>query len=191
MLQKVCYNKTERREEQMETKYERLKIEIKEKGGKIMKKFLKITGITIALFIVIGIIAAITSPDSFKEGVKDGMATTQEAPKAAEVKKEATPTEAPISLGEKNALRSAKSYLNYTAFSKKGLIEQLKFEGFSDSEANYAVNNVNVDWNEQAAKCAENYLRYTSFSKQGLIDQLKFEGFTQEQAEYGATAVGY
>lgn len=170
----------------MKTNYDKLKIEIKKKGGKIMKKFLKITGIIIAFFIVVNITAAIINPDIFKE---DGIATTQEAPK--ETKKEATPTEAPISLGEKNALRSAENYLNYIAFSKKGLFEQLKFEGFSDSEANYAVNNVNVDWNEQAAKCAENYLRYISFSKQGLIDQLIFEGFTQEQAEYGATAVGY
>lgn len=148
----------------METKYNKLKIEIKEKGGKIMKKFLKITGIIIAFFIITNTIAVMINPDIFKQE---------------------------INLGEKNALKCAENYLKLMAFSEKDLIEQLKFEGFSDSEANYAVNNINVDWNEQAVKCAEFYLKYTNLSKQELIDQLKFEGFTQEQAEYGATAVGY
>lgn len=87
--------------------------------------------------------------------------------------------------GEMNALKKAESYLRFTAFSKKGLLEQLKFEGFSTSESTYAANNVEVDWMEQAALKAESYLKFTSFSKKGLLDQLKFEGFTTAQAEYG------
>lgn len=94
-------------------------------------------------------------------------------------------------LGEKNALASAKNYLSFSSFSKKGLIKQLEFEGFSNQEAQYAVENCGADWNEQAAKSAQNYLSFSSFSKSGLIQQLKFEGFTDEQAQYGASAVGY
>ncbi|WP_223881188.1 Ltp family lipoprotein [Nesterenkonia ebinurensis] len=87
--------------------------------------------------------------------------------------------------GEANALSHAESYLNYTGFSREGLIGQLEFEDYTTAEAEFAVDNVEVDWNEQAVRVAESYLDYTSFSRQGLIDQLLFEGFTQEQAEHG------
>lgn len=102
-----------------------------------------------------------------------------------------TTTEPPETMGQANARRSAESYLRFSAFSRSGLIEQLKFEGFSTEDATYAVDAVNPDWNEQAAKSAESYLSFSSFSRQGLIDQLLFEGFTREQAEYGVSAVGY
>lgn len=94
-------------------------------------------------------------------------------------------------LGEQNALSSASDYLDYTAFSYSGLIEQLEYEGFSSEEATYAADNCGADWNEQAAKCAENYISISSFSRSGLIEQLEFEGFTKEQAEYGVKTVGY
>lgn len=95
------------------------------------------------------------------------------------------------SIGEKNALNKAKSYLNYTAFSYSGLVEQLEFEGFSNAEAKFGADNCGANWKEQAAKKAKQYMNYSSFSKKGLIDQLEYEGFTSEQAEYGAKAVGY
>lgn len=44
------------------------------------------------------------------------------------------------SYGEQNAARTAKLYLLSSAFSKKGLIKQLKFEGYTGKEAKYAVN---------------------------------------------------
>lgn len=94
-------------------------------------------------------------------------------------------------MGEKNALNKALSYLDYTAFSYSGLIKQLEFEGFSHEEAVYGVDNCGADWNEQAALKARSYLDYTAFSRDGLIKQLEFEGFTREQAEYGVQAVGY
>lgn len=103
---------------------------------------------------------------------------------------EPTPTPA-LSLGQSNAIRSAESYLSFTSFSRQGLIDQLEFEGFSVEDATFAVDNIVVDWNEQAALKAESYLSISAFSRQGLIDQLVFEGFTPEQAEYGVSAVGY
>ncbi len=89
------------------------------------------------------------------------------------------------SSGEKNALDKALQYLDYTAFSYSGLIEQLEYEGFSHAEAKYGADNCGADWNEQAVIKARQYLEYTSFSRSGLIDQLRYEGFTQSQAEYG------
>ena len=94
-------------------------------------------------------------------------------------------------LGEKNALKKAKQYLDYGAFSRTGLINQLIFEGFSSSEAEYGVNFCGADWSEQAAKKAKDYLDYSAFSRQSLIEQLEFDGFTSSEAEYGVSAVGY
>lgn len=93
--------------------------------------------------------------------------------------------------GEKNALRSANTYLNVLAFSYDGLIRQLEFEGYSHVEAVYGADNCGADWDEQAVKKAASYLSIMSFSKQGLIDQLEFEGFTHDQAVYGAKQNGY
>lgn len=96
-----------------------------------------------------------------------------------------------LSMEEKNAIKKAESYLSLMAFSRSGLINQLEYEGFSNSAATSAVDSIVVDWNEQAAKKAESYLSLMAFSRSGLIDQLKYEGFSNEQAEYGVTAVGY
>jgi SOS response regulatory protein OraA/RecX len=91
---------------------------------------------------------------------------------------------------EENARESAESYLDYTSFSRTGLIRQLKSEGFSTKDATYGVSAQNADWKKQAAASAESYLDYTSFSRTGLIRQLKSEGFTEEQAVYGVNKVG-
>lgn len=83
------------------------------------------------------------------------------------------------------AVESAKSYLKYSSFSEKGLMEQLEYEGFTHSQAQYGVEHCGADWNEQAVKSAKSYLRVSSFSKQELINQLEYEGFTSSQAQYG------
>lgn len=96
-----------------------------------------------------------------------------------------------FSFEENNALATANDYLNYSAFSRQGLIDQLVYKSYSEETATKVVDSLNIDWNEQAAKMAQEYLDYSSFSRDGLIDQLIYEGFTAEQAEYGVTAVGY
>ena len=44
-----------------------------------------------------------------------------------------------ISTGKKMALESAKNYLRAMVFSKKGLISQIEYEGFTNEEASYGV----------------------------------------------------
>ncbi len=100
-------------------------------------------------------------------------------------------TRAPVTMGEKNALKSAQFYLQHIAFSYTGLIEQLESEGYSHDEAVYAVENCGADWDEQAAKAAEFYLKYSAYSYTALIEQLEHDGFTYEQAVYGVEANGY
>lgn len=99
-----------------------------------------------------------------------------------------SPVKQQISAGQQNAIGSAQQYLEFSAFSRSGLIDQLEYEGYSTEDATFAVDSLNVDWNEQAAKSARQYLEYTSFSRSGLIDQLVYEGFTYAQAEYGVNA---
>jgi colicin import membrane protein len=43
-------------------------------------------------------------------------------------------------VGQENARRSVESYLDYSAFSRSGLIEQLEFEGYTAQQAVYGVN---------------------------------------------------
>lgn len=95
-----------------------------------------------------------------------------------------------LTMGQANALSSAKSYLSFSAFSYDGLIKQLEFEGYTNEEAVYAADHCEADWNEQALKSADNYLDFTAFSYDGLIEQLEFEGFTTEQATYAAENCG-
>jgi hypothetical protein len=94
-------------------------------------------------------------------------------------------------MGEKNAALKAKSYLRSMSFSREGLIKQLEYEGFTNEESVYGVDQSGADWNAQAALKAKSYLRSMAFSQKGLIDQLEYEGFTNEQAVYGAHAAGY
>ncbi len=102
-----------------------------------------------------------------------------------------TPTKpAAATTGEKNALAKANSYLNFSAFSYKSLIDQLEYEGFTASEAKYGADNCGANWNEQALRKAKNYLDFSAFSYSGLVGQLEYEEFTHEQAVYGVDNCG-
>lgn len=87
-------------------------------------------------------------------------------------------------------MKTAEAYLDYTAFSRSGLVKQLEYEGFSAADAEYAVSHITVDWTAQADASAKAYMAYSSFSRKSLIAQLVYEGFTPEQAAHGATSVG-
>ena len=91
---------------------------------------------------------------------------------------------------ERQAVGMAKDYLKYMGFSRKGLIEQLQYEGFSKKNATYGVDHAKANWNHQAVRVAKSYLAYMHFSRSGLIEQLQYEGFTHSQAVYGAHKVG-
>jgi len=117
--------------------------------------------------------------------------TTQPAASASAAPAAKKATTKPVSVEQANAAKSAESYLSgNSSFSRKGLIGQLKYEGFSVKAATAAVDSLHVDWNEQAALSAQSYLDMGGFSRKSLIGQLKYEGFTQSQAEYGVKKAG-
>jgi len=101
-----------------------------------------------------------------------------------------TPEPARGTVSQRNAVRAAENYIRIIAFSRSGLIAQLEFEGYSNADAIHGVDNISVDWYEQAARKAQSYLDIMPFSRSGLIDQLLFDGFTREQAEFGVGEAG-
>lgn len=102
----------------------------------------------------------------------------------------AAPAAPALTTSQEQAVRVAESYLDYTAFSRTGLIGQLEYEGFSNADAAVAIDSLGVDWYAQAAIMAQQYLDYSGFSHSGLVDQLIYEGFSAEEAEYGVTQAG-
>jgi hypothetical protein len=94
------------------------------------------------------------------------------------------PARSNLSAGQRNALARAKSYLDLMAFSKQGLKDQLVFDGFSNSDAQFAVDHCGANWYEQAARSAREYAKY-AYSRNDLIEQLVYIKFTNDQAVYG------
>lgn len=84
----------------------------------------------------------------------------------------------------RNALSKAESYLGWAGMSEQGLREQLEFEKYPSDAIDYALANLDVDYNEQALAKAKSYDDWASMSDSQLHDQLIFEGFTDEQAQY-------
>lgn len=97
---------------------------------------------------------------------------------------------------QKNAVRSANSYLDMTGFSRDGLIGQLSSpfgDGYSVGDATAAVDSLSVDWKSQAVRSAQQYLSMMGFSCSGLIDQLSSDAgdkYSVGQATYGAQQAG-
>ena len=88
-----------------------------------------------------------------------------------------------------NAIESAEAYSNVFAYSKKYLIEQLKYEGFSEEIAECAAKSINANWKENCVRSAYSYLDLFSFSKKELIHQLDYDGFTPEEIDYAMNQI--
>ena len=90
----------------------------------------------------------------------------------------------------KSALRKAKVYSDTMSMSKAGLYDQLTSEygeKFTAEEAQYAVDNLDVNWKENALKKAKVYQETMAMSPSAIYDQLVSEygeKFTAEEAQY-------
>ena len=133
------------------------------------------------------ILDSIELPAAKAQSESSEESSTEEVSAATSSEKTAT-SESDLTTERASALQMAAEYLEYTAFSHDGLVDQLEYEGFSTEDATYAADNCGADWNEQAARMAQQYRDYSTFSHAGLVDQLEYEGFSAEQAEYGASA---
>lgn len=90
----------------------------------------------------------------------------------------------------KNALRKAKSYSDLMHMSKAGIYDQLTSEygeKFSPEAAQYAMDNLEVDWNKNALEKARSYQDSMAMSPDAIYEQLTSEygeQFTPEEAQY-------
>ena len=145
--------------------------------------------------------AATTPADETSAPAKPTAAVTPaaEAPATPTSKpaapKPAAPKTPELTSGQRNALRSAESYLAMMGMSKAGLIQQLSSpagEGYSKADATFAANHVKADWNAEAIESAKNYMEMMPMSRAALIQQLSSpagEQFTKAQATQAADAV--
>lgn len=110
-----------------------------------------------------------------------------------EIEQQTEPAEEPaeeVSQEFKNALKSAKTYSDMMHMSKQGIYDQLTSEygdQFEADAAQYAVDNLDADYNENALKSAEVYYKDMAMSKSAVYDQLISEygdKFTEEEAQY-------
>ncbi|GAA1941327.1 hypothetical protein GCM10009689_23080 [Brevibacterium antiquum] len=89
-----------------------------------------------------------------------------------------------------SALTSAETYSDMMHMSKQGIFDQLTSEyggQFTDDAAQYAVDNIDADWNSNALESAKTYQNEMAMSPAAIHDQLTSEyggQFTTSQADY-------
>lgn len=152
----------------------------------------------IAAFIVLGVVALLLlvnilgggrdkDPD---QAVPAGTQSTQTEATEQAPPPEPKPTTAAVPTEYKSALKKAQSYVDMMAFSEARLYDQLTSEygeKFSHEAAQYAIENVQVDWYAEALESAITYQEMMSMSPAAIWDQLTSEygeAFTPDQADY-------
>ena len=116
--------------------------------------------------------------------------TTAEETTSQETAAQETEVEEKIPTEYKSALNKAYSYSKMMDMSKAGIYDQLVSEygeNFSPDAAQYAIDNIEIDWNENALKKAQSYGETMFMSKMAIYDQLISEygeKFTEEEAQY-------
>ena len=91
---------------------------------------------------------------------------------------------------QQKALDKANEYVDTLPLSRKGLIKQLEYDGYTTDVATYAADNCSANWNKEAKEMAEQYMDSTTYTYKEMVQQLEAEGFTKKQAKFGAKAVG-
>ena len=158
-----------------------------------------------SLIIVIAVIAALlgTPAESSVSHTTEpkNKAETSSAKKTKSRKSTTDRSDAEVTAKDENipkefqsAVNSAANYSNIMHMSKTGIYNQLTSEygdQFSAEAAQYAIDHINVDWNENALQKARDYCDMY-MSKAGIYDQLISEygeQFTPEEAQYAVDHV--
>ena len=96
-----------------------------------------------------------------------------------------------VSVGMQNAYRQLKSLDEYMYLSRNGYREMLLILDYTEEEANFAINNVTINYKKNAVEQANTYLEYTSTSRDMMIYVLEeIYYFTNEEAIYGVSNCG-
>lgn len=141
---------------------------------------------------VVGLVGLGVSEELENIEVSDNEVEADEATETEEVTEEEESVEEEaeddVPREYKSALSSAKSYSDTMHMSQGAIYNQLtsEFDQFPEDAAQYAMDNLEVDWNENALKSAESYRDTMEMSNAAIYDQLisQFDLFTEEQAQY-------
>lgn len=138
-----------------------------------------------------------TAPTTAPAATAPAATTPAATVPAATVPAATTPVEtaAKVPIEYKSALTKAKVYANSMKMSKAGVFDQLTSEygeQFNPEAAQYAIDNVQADWNANALSKAKTYSDTMKMSSAGVYDQLVSEygeKFTADEAQYGVDNV--
>lgn len=137
-------------------------------------------------FVVLVVIGAIGSGESNESA--DGVSYRE--PQTQQVQEPEPEPEPDVPTEYRSALKKAESYSEMMHMSKQGIYDQLTSEygeQFSPEAAQYAVDNLQADYNANALAKAQSYQDDMSMSLEAIRDQLTSEygeQFTQEEADY-------
>lgn len=138
----------------------------------------------VIVFLFCALAGGCGSDDTSSDQPKDNDKVAEEQKEEKEEPKEN------VSQEFKNALNKAQIYSDTMYMSKQGIYDQLvseNGENFPEDAAQYAIDNLDADYNYNALKKAETYYEEMSMSKDAVYDQLTSEygeKFTSEQAQY-------
>lgn len=121
---------------------------------------------------------------------EEATAEPEPTPEEVEEEPEEADEEEDVPSEYDSALRSAETYSDTMHMSKAGIFDQLTSEyggQFTDEAAQYAIDNVDADWNDNALESAKTYQETMAMSPAAIHDQLTSQHggqFTQEEADY-------
>lgn len=101
----------------------------------------KMCTLLLALMMVLSLAACGDSGTAASQNTDNAATSTATDASDSKDTKKADKTDEKLSVEQESALNKAEEYLNMMAFSHDSLIDQLKFEGFSEEDATYAAEN--------------------------------------------------
>ena len=126
-----------------------------------------------------------SSVDS-KEMSKNSVSTGKESSKEETTK---PPLES-LNENQAQAIQTAKDYLDTMHLSQTELLQMLSVENIDSEDAKFALEYLNIDWNQEARKKAKEYCKHKiGFSKEKLKAQLLFDHFTEEEADFAVSHI--
>lgn len=107
------------------------------------------------------------------------------------------PTTPSMTASQQQAVQAAQGYLTdgegFSAYSLNQQLTSTAGDGFSAADAQFAINYLHPNWDNQAVLAAQGYLNDgQGFSRDSLTQQLTSvygDGFTQAQADYAVARV--
>ena len=145
-----------------------------------------VTVIVWALSVIVSVIMIVTMTATIGSAVEDSQAASQGDSTVAE----APAADPSVPKDYQSALTQAETYAGMMSMSKAGIYAQLTSDvagKFSPEAAQYAVDNVDADFNANALETAQMYQDEMAMSPDAIRDQLTSEfgeKFTPEEADY-------